>query len=115
MNSQEQENQAEAVNKSRSWQEDKHLPNGTVYLLTMYEEKNSVGVKDLPVAIIGLVHYSQPSQIGYKLSCKDWFSISETYSRGELRPQEHVSAKSNCHRDGKEYCQGIIDTTTSPL
>jgi hypothetical protein len=60
--------------------------------LKIIEEKNSVGVKDLPVVITGLNYYSQSGNIRYKVTSRDGY-ITEMYSGGELRPQEHVTAK----------------------
>jgi hypothetical protein len=68
------------------------LPKGTVCLLKISDEKNSIGVKDLPAVITGLHYYSQSGNIRYKVRSKDSF-ISGAFSRGELRPQEHVTAK----------------------
>ncbi len=45
------------------------------------------------MVITGLVHYSQSFPIIYQLCCKDG-CIAGPYSRGELRPQEHVMTKS---------------------
>jgi hypothetical protein len=60
--------------------------------LKISDEKNSIGVKDLSVVITGLHYCSQSGYIRYKVASKDGF-ISGTFSRGELRPQEHVTAK----------------------
>jgi hypothetical protein len=87
-----QKKQAVAVNKNRSWLGGEMLPKGTVCLLKISEEKNNIGVKELPVVITGLHYYSQSGNIRYKVASKDGF-ISGTFSRGELRPQEHVTAK----------------------
>jgi hypothetical protein len=56
------------------------------------DEKNSIGVKELPVVITGLHYYSQSGNIRYKVSSKDSF-ISGTFSRGELRLQGYAMAK----------------------
>jgi len=87
---QEQQKQAEAVNKGRSWEGGEHLPKGTVCLLSVGEDKNNVGVKDLPVVITGLNYYSTSGAIRYRVASKDAY-ISGTFSRGDLRPQEHVT------------------------
>jgi hypothetical protein len=55
-------------------------------------KKNSAGVKDLPVVITGLNYYSQSGKIRYRVAPKYGF-ISGMYSRGELRPQKHITAK----------------------
>jgi hypothetical protein len=81
-----------AVNKNRSWLGGETLPKGTVCLLKISEEKNIIGVKELPVVITGLHYYSQSGNIWYKVASKDGF-ISGKFSRGELRPQKHVMAK----------------------
>ncbi len=44
------------------------------------------------MVITGLHYYSQSGNIRYKVASKDGF-ISGTFSRGELRQQEHVTAK----------------------
>jgi hypothetical protein len=87
-----QKKQAVAVNKNRLWLGGETLPKGTVCLLRISEGKNNIGVKDLPVVIIGVHYYRQSGNIRYKVASKDGF-ISGTFSRGELRPQEHVTAK----------------------
>jgi hypothetical protein len=83
---------AVAVNKNRSWEGGEMLLKGTVCLLKLSDEKNSIGLKDLPVVITGLHYYSQSGNIRYKVASKDGF-ISGTFSRGELRLKEHVAAK----------------------
>jgi hypothetical protein len=55
-------------------------------------KKKSAGVKDLPAVITGLYFYCQSGNIRYKVAPKDGF-ISGMYCRGELRPQEHITAK----------------------
>jgi hypothetical protein len=88
-----QQKQALSVNKNRSWLGGETLPKGTICLLKVSEgDKNSVGVKELPVVITGLNYYSQSGNIRYKVASKDGF-LSGMYSRGELRPQQHVTAK----------------------
>jgi len=80
------------VNKNRSWDGSETLPKETVCLLKIGEEKSSVGLKDLPVVNTGLNYYSQSGNIRYKVASRDGY-ITGTYSRGELRLQEHVMAK----------------------
>jgi hypothetical protein len=81
-----------AVNKNRSREGGETLPKETVCLLKISDEKNSIGVKDLPVVIIGLHYYSHSGNIRYKVASKDDF-ISGTFSRRELRLQKHILAK----------------------
>ena len=61
-------------------------------LLKLSQDKNSYGVKELPVAITSLHYYKQSGNIRYKVASKDGH-ITETYGREELRPQEHITAK----------------------
>ncbi len=84
--------QAVTVNKNRSWLGGETLPKGTEFLLKISQEKNNIGVKELPVVITGIHYYSQSGNIQYKAASKDSF-ISGTFYRGELRPQLHVLAK----------------------
>jgi hypothetical protein len=56
------------------------LPKGTVCLLKISDEKNSIGVKDSPMVITGLHYYSQSGNIRYKVALKGSF-ISGTFSR----------------------------------
>jgi hypothetical protein len=66
----EQRKQAATVNKNRAWDGGETLPKGTVCLLKISKgEKNSVGVKDLPVVITGLNYCSQSGNIKYKVEC----------------------------------------------
>jgi hypothetical protein len=81
-----------AVNKNILWLGGETLPKGTVCLLKISEEKNNIGVKELPVVITGIHFYSQPGNIRYNVASKDGF-ISGIFSRGKLGPQEHVMAK----------------------
>ena len=90
--SQEQAKQAEAVNRYRRWEGGEHLAQGTVCLLKISEEKNSIGIKDLPVVITKVKYYKKSDSIRYKVACKNGH-LQGTYSRGELTPQEHVTAK----------------------
>jgi hypothetical protein len=80
------------MEETASWLGGETLPKGTVCLLRISEGKNNIGVKDLPVVITGLNYYSQSGNIRYKVASKDGF-ISGTFSRGELRPQEHATTK----------------------
>jgi hypothetical protein len=50
---------------------------------TLSQDKNSVGVKELPVAITSLHYYKQSGNIRYKVASKDGH-ISGTYGREEL-------------------------------
>ena len=49
--------------------------------LKISEEKDSVGVKDLPVVITGLNYYSQSGNIRYKVTSRDGY-ITGMYSKG---------------------------------
>jgi urease alpha subunit len=88
----EQRKQAAAVNKNRAWGGGETLPKGTVLLKISEGEKNSVGVKYLPVVITGLNCYSQTGNIKYKVASRDGY-ITGMYSRGDLSLQQHVTAK----------------------
>jgi hypothetical protein len=54
----------------------------------MSEDKNAVGVKEMPVVNTGLRHYNQSGNIRYKVASRDGH-ITGTI---ELRPQEHITA-----------------------
>jgi len=45
------------VNKNRKWEGGETIPKGTVCLLKLSDDKNTVGVKELPVAITSLYYY----------------------------------------------------------
>jgi hypothetical protein len=62
------------------------------YGLKLSHDKNSVGVKELPVVITSLHYYKQSGNIRYKVASKDGH-ITGTYGREELRPQQHITAK----------------------
>jgi hypothetical protein len=60
----QQSKQAVNVNENRYWDGGDYLPKGTACLLFFIcEEKNSVGIKDLPMVITQLLHYNQSGQI----------------------------------------------------
>jgi len=87
-----QKKQAVEVNKHRKWEGGETIPRGTVGLLKLSQDKNSVGVKELPVVITSLHYYKQSGNIRYKMASKDGH-ITRTYGREELRPQQHITAK----------------------
>jgi len=87
-----QKKQAVEVNKHRKWIGGETIPKGTVCLLKLGQDKNSVGVKELPVVITSLHFYKQSGNIRYKVASKDGH-ITGTYGREDLRPQEHITAK----------------------
>jgi len=87
-----QKKQAVEVNKHRKWEGGETIPKGTVCLLKLSQDKNSVGVKELPVVITSLHYYKQSGNIRYKVASKDGH-ITGTYGREELRPQQHITAK----------------------
>ena len=66
-----QKKQAVEVNKHRKWIGGETIPKGTVCLLKLSQDKNSVGVKELPVVITSLHYYKQSGNIRYKVASKD--------------------------------------------
>jgi len=84
--------QAVEVNEHRKWEGGETIPKGTVCLLKLSEDKNFVGVKELPVVITSLHYYKQSGNIRYKVASKDRH-ITGTYGKEELQPQEHITAK----------------------
>ena len=68
-----------------------NLPKDTICLLTLGPDKNNVGIKNLPVMITQVLYYKVSDTMRYKLCCKDGF-LQVTYGRGELRPQDHLTA-----------------------
>jgi hypothetical protein len=87
-----QKKQAVEVNKNRKLEGGETIPKGTVCLLKLSDDKNTVGVKELPIVITSLHYYKQSGNIRYKVASKDG-RITRTYGREELRPQEHITAK----------------------
>ncbi len=77
--------QAVEVNKHRKWIGGETIPKGTVCLLKLSQDKNSVGVKELPVVITSLHYYKQSGNIRYKVASKDGH-ITETYGREARAP-----------------------------
>jgi hypothetical protein len=84
--------QAVEVNKHRKLEGGETIPKGTVCLLKLSQDKNSVGVKELPVVITSLHYYKQCGNIRYKVASKDEH-ITGTYGREELQPQQHITEK----------------------
>jgi len=78
-----QKKQAVEVNKHRKWEGGETIPKGTVCLFKLSEDKNSVGVKKLPVVITSLHYYKKSGNIRYKVASKDGH-ITGTYGREEL-------------------------------
>jgi hypothetical protein len=87
-----QKKQAVEVNKYRKWEGGETIPKGTVCLLKLSQDKNSVGVKELPVVITSLHYYKQSGNIRYRVASKDGH-ITGTYGREELRPLQQITAK----------------------
>jgi hypothetical protein len=86
-----QEQQARDVNKNRSYSGGENLPKDTICLLTLGPDKNNVGIKNLPVMITQVLYYKASDTMRYKLCCKEGL-LQGTYGRGELRPQDHLTA-----------------------
>jgi hypothetical protein len=80
------------VKKKRKWEGGETIRKGTVCLLKLSDDKNTFGVKELPVVITKLHYYKQSGNIRYKVASKDGH-ITGTYGREELQPQEHITAK----------------------
>jgi len=79
------------VKKKRKWEGGETIRKGTVCLLKLSDDKNTFGVKELPVVITKLHYYKQSGNIRYKVASKDGH-ITGTYGREELQPQEHITA-----------------------
>jgi len=86
-----QKKQALTVNKNRAWDDGETLAKGTVCLLKISDEKNTVEVKEVSVVITALHYYKQSGNIRYKVACRDGH-ITGTHGRG-VRPKEHITAK----------------------
>jgi hypothetical protein len=75
-----QKKQAVEVNKHRKWEGGETIPKGTVCLLKLSQDKNSVGVKESPVVITSLHYYKQSGNIRYKVASKGWGGEAHTPS-----------------------------------
>jgi hypothetical protein len=69
--------------KNRKWEGGETIPKGTVCLLKLSDEKNTVGVKEFLVVITSLHYCKQSGNIRYKVASKNCH-ITGTYGREEL-------------------------------
>jgi len=66
-----QKNRQWKLIKNRKWEGGETIPKGKVCLLKLSDEKNTAGVKELPVVITSLHYYKQSGNIRYKVASKD--------------------------------------------
>ena len=89
--------QAVEVNKHRKWEGGETIPKGTVCLLKLSQDRNSVGVKESPFVITSLHYYKQSGNIRYKVASKGWGGGAHTPSMAS-----NLVLESSCNNEAQE-------------